>query len=69
MLFLKNKQMEKKLEKIRTNTQRNFLASKEITYWSKKYNTSIAEIQQIFETTGSSISKTLDALRKKEWPH
>jgi hypothetical protein len=47
------------------NTQVNFNASPEIMYWAKKYNTSQAEIQQLFAETGYSIAKTLAALQQK----
>jgi hypothetical protein len=43
----------------------NFNASREIMYWAKKYNTSQQEIQQLFEQTGYSISKTLSLLQQK----
>ncbi len=47
------------------NTQVNFNASREIEYWAKKYNTSQAEIQALFEQTGYSISKTIGVLQAK----
>jgi hypothetical protein len=53
-------------EKIGNNIQRNFNSSAEINAWSKKYNTSIDEIQKIFENSGNSISKTLEILRRTE---
>jgi hypothetical protein len=52
--------------KIGSNVQLNFNSSAEIKEWSKKYNTPIEEIQQIFSDTGHSISKTLEILRKKK---
>jgi hypothetical protein len=52
--------------KIGSNIQQNFNSSAEINAWSKKYNTPINEIQQIFADTGNSISKTLEILRQKE---
>lgn len=53
-------------EKIGSNIQKNFNSSPEINAWSKKYNTPIDEIQQIFTDSGNSISKTLEILRQKE---
>ena len=47
------------------NTQVNFNASREVMYWAKKYNTSQQEIQQLFEQTGFSISKTLSLLQQR----
>lgn len=47
------------------NTQVNFNASREVMYWAKKYNTSQQEIQQLFEQTGYSISKTLELLQQR----
>jgi hypothetical protein len=47
------------------NTQVNFNASREVVYWAKKYNTSQQEIQQLFEQTGYSISKTLSLLQQR----
>jgi hypothetical protein len=55
--------MIKRKEKIGSNIQHNFTSSPEINSWSKKYNTPVEEIQQIFESTGNSISKTLEILR------
>jgi hypothetical protein len=49
-----------------TSTQVNFNASPEIVYWSKKYNTSQTEIQQIFAEAGYSISKTIAVLQQKK---
>ncbi|MES2332486.1 MAG: hypothetical protein V4539_22965 [Bacteroidota bacterium] len=46
-----------------TNTQVNFNASSEIEYWAKKYNTSVAEIQEIFQECDYSISKTIARLQ------
>lgn len=46
-------------------TQVNFNASREIMYWAKKYNTSQQEIQQLFEQTGFSISRTLNILQQR----
>jgi hypothetical protein len=51
--------------KIGSNIHQNFSRSPEINAWSKKYNTSIPEIQQIFADSGNSISKTLEILRGK----
>lgn len=53
-------------EKIGSNIQKNFNSSMEISAWSKKYNTSVDEIQKIFTDSGNSISKTLEILRQKE---
>ncbi len=52
--------------KIGSNIQHNFKTSPEINAWSVKYNTSIPEIQHIFESTGNSIAKTLEILRGRE---
>ncbi|MES2374022.1 MAG: hypothetical protein V4557_15685 [Bacteroidota bacterium] len=57
--------MIKPKEKIGSNIHQNFNTSPEIQAWSKKYNTSIDEIEQIFKRSGSSISKTLEELRLK----
>jgi hypothetical protein len=57
--------MIKPKEKIGSNIHQNFNTSPEMQAWSKKYNTSIAEIQVIFEESGKSISKTLEKLRSK----
>ncbi len=58
--------MIKPKEKIGSNIQRNFNSSPEINAWSKKYNTPVEEIHQIFAQSGNSISKTLEILRRKE---
>jgi AraC-like DNA-binding protein len=57
--------MIKPKEKIGSNIHQNFNTSPEIQAWSKKYNTSISEIERIFKSSGSSISKTLEELRLK----
>ncbi|MES2332555.1 MAG: hypothetical protein V4539_23310 [Bacteroidota bacterium] len=57
--------MIKPKEKIGSNIHQNFNTSPEIQSWSKKYNTSIDEIEQIFKRSGNSISKTLEELRQK----
>lgn len=46
-------------EKLNSNVQVNFNGSREIAYWSKKYNISQDILQKIFEDSGSSISKTI----------
>ncbi len=46
-------------EKLNDNTQVNFNHSKEIIYWSKRFNISPAILQQAFIENGNSISKTL----------
>ena len=51
--------------KVNSNPILNFNASAEIAYWAKKYNTSQAEIQQIFAQNGHSISKTLMYLQQR----
>lgn len=51
--------------KIGSNIQLNFNSSAEIKAWSKKYQTTIDEIQRIFSDAGHSISKTLEILRQK----
>ena len=48
------------------NTQVNFNASPEIVYWAKKYNTSQAEIQELFAASGYSISKMISTLQQKK---
>ncbi|NCI47973.1 DUF3606 domain-containing protein [Sediminibacterium soli] len=59
--------MTKRPEKINQNsTQVNFNASKEIIYWSRKYNVSQAEIQELFAQTGYSIAKTIQALQQRK---
>jgi hypothetical protein len=50
-------------EKLNENIQVNFNHSKEIAYWSKKYNTSPVIFQKAFEQSGYSISKTLQLLQ------
>jgi hypothetical protein len=58
--------MIKRIAKVdNNNTQVNFNASQEIVYWSKKYNTSQEEIQEIFKETGYSIYKTIQRLQEK----
>lgn len=57
--------MIKPKEKIGSNIHQNFNTSPEIQAWSKKYNTPIDQIEQIFKQSGNSISKTLEALRLK----
>ncbi len=47
-------------------TQLNFQASKEISYWAKRYHTSLEEIQNLFADCRNSIPKTLEILRKKQ---
>jgi hypothetical protein len=53
-------------EKLNENIQVNFNHSKEIAYWSKKYNTSPVIFQKAFEQSGYSISKTLQLLQTHE---
>jgi len=50
-------------EKLSENIQVNFNHSKEIAYWSKKYNISPATFQKAFEEAGYSITKTLQILQ------
>jgi uncharacterized protein DUF3606 len=50
-------------EKISDNVQVNFNHSKEIAYWSKKYNISPSTFQKAFEQSGYSIPKTLKILQ------
>ena len=50
-------------EKLNENVQVNFNHSKEIAYWSKKYNISPATFQKAFQESGYSISKTLQLLQ------
>lgn len=47
-------------EKLNENIQVNFNGSREIAYWSKKYNISQDILQKIFADTGFSISKTIN---------
>jgi len=47
-------------EKLNSNVQVNFNGSREIAYWSKKYNISQDILQKIFEDSGYSISKTIN---------
>ena len=47
-------------EKLNANVQVNFNGSREIAYWSKKYNISQEILQQIFQNNGFSISKTIN---------
>jgi hypothetical protein len=47
-------------EKLNNNVQVNFNKSAEVAYWSKKYNISQEILQQIFEDSGYSISKTIN---------
>ena len=46
-------------EKLNDNTQVNFNHSKEIIYWSAKFNISPEVFQKAFVENGYSISKTL----------
>ncbi|MFT4154170.1 hypothetical protein [Parafilimonas sp.] len=50
-------------EKISNNIQANFNHSKEVAYWSKKYNVSPVIFQKAFEQSGYSVSKTLQLLQ------
>lgn len=50
-------------EKISDNVQVNFNHSKEIAYWSKKYNISPSTFQKAFQQAGYSIPKTLQILQ------
>ena len=52
-------------EKLNDNTQVNFNHSKEVIYWSAKYNISQVVFQKAFEESGYSISKTLQLLQSK----
>jgi len=47
-------------EKLNSNIQVNFNGSREVAYWSKKYNISQDILQKIFEDNGFSISKTIN---------
>ena len=47
------------------NTQTNFNASKEISYWAEKYNISKDEFQRMLEKNEYSISRLLAAINKK----
>ncbi len=58
--------MVKRIAKVSQNsTKVNFQASPEIGYWAKKYNTSLEEIQVIFQENGYSMAKTLAALQSR----
>ena len=59
------KSMAQVKEKLSENVQVNFNHSKEIAYWSKKYNIDPATFQKAFEEAGHSISKTLQLLQTK----
>ncbi len=61
----KIKVMTRRIAKVTNNTQLNFNASREVSYWAKKYNTSQEEIQDIFHNSGYSISKTIAILQEK----
>ena len=52
-------------EKLSGNVQVNFNHSKEIAYWSKKYNISPLAFQKAFEEAGYSISKALQLCNEK----
>lgn len=52
--------------KISDNIRVNFNSSPEIHNWSKRYHISIDQMQEIFNRTGNSISKTLEVLRSYE---
>ena len=52
-------------EKLNENVQVNFNHSKEIAYWSKKYNISPETFKKAFEQSGYSISKTLQLCNEK----
>ncbi len=47
-------------EKLNSSVQVNFNGSREVAYWSKKYNISQDILQRIFEDNGFSISKTIN---------
>lgn len=49
----------KRNEKKSENIQVNFNQSKEISYWTKKYNISLEAFQQLFKEYGYSISRLL----------
>lgn len=51
--------MTQSKEKLSENVQVNFNHSKEVAYWSKKYDVSPSVFQKAFEQSGHSISKTL----------
>jgi hypothetical protein len=55
--------MTRSKEKLNESIQVNFNHSKEIAYWSKKYNTNPDIFQKAFEQSGYSISKTLQLLQ------
>jgi len=50
-------------EKLNENVQVNFNHSKEIAYWSKKYNTDPSIFKKAFEQSGYSVPKTLQLLQ------
>jgi hypothetical protein len=47
------------------NSETNFNRSKEIAYWSKKYNIDPDIFQKLFQQSEYSISKTLLMINKK----
>jgi len=47
-------------EKLSENVRVNFNHSKEIAYWTKKYNISPQLFQKAFNESGHSIAKTLE---------
>jgi len=51
-------------EKLNESVQVNFNHSKEVAYWSKKYNVTPAAFQKAFEQSGHSIPKALQLLQK-----
>ncbi|MBV9961154.1 MAG: DUF3606 domain-containing protein [Parafilimonas sp.] len=53
-------------EKLNPSVQVNFNHSKEVAYWSKKYNVTPLVFQKAFEESGYSISKTLQLLEKHD---
>jgi len=58
-LLLQNNFMINRKEKKSENPQVNFSRSKEIAYWTKKYNVSPEYFQQLFKEAGYSISRLM----------
>ncbi|GAC1443575.1 MAG: hypothetical protein NVSMB63_12530 [Sediminibacterium sp.] len=48
------------------NIQVNFNVSKEISYWTMKYNISQEKLQQYFEKTNHSIMQVIQLIQRKE---
>jgi hypothetical protein len=49
----------------RNTDKQNFSFSAEVSYWIDRYDTSLDEIQQIFERSGHSISNIITQLNER----